>query len=61
MLFFGECRKRDERTNGQTHIVGWVENVTNGQTDKRGVTKYGDGQMDGMTDGKLFSIRMYRH
>ena len=34
MLFFGEGRKRDERTNGQTHIGGWVENVTNGQTDK---------------------------
>ena len=32
MLFFGEGQKRDKRTNGQTHIGGWVENVTNGQT-----------------------------
>ena len=32
MLFFGEGRKRDERTNGQTQIGGWGENVTNGQT-----------------------------
>ena len=35
MLFFGEGRKRDERTNGQTHIGGWVENVRNGRTDER--------------------------
>ena len=34
LLFFGDGRKRDERTNGRTHIGGWVENVTNGQTDK---------------------------
>ena len=35
MLFFGEGQKRDERTNGQTHIGGWVENVTNERTDER--------------------------
>ena len=34
MLFFGDGRKCDERTNGQTHIGGWVENVTNGRTDE---------------------------
>ena len=52
MLFFGEGRKRDERTNthrrvgrkrdertnGQTHIGGWVENVMNGQTHSKNVT-----------------------
>ena len=27
--FFGEGQKRDERTNGQTHIGGWVENLVN--------------------------------
>ena len=37
MLFFGEGQKRDEWTNGQTHIGGWVENVTNGQTHIYGV------------------------
>ena len=30
--FFCEGRKRDERTNGQTHIGGWVKNVTNRRT-----------------------------
>ena len=45
--FFGEGRKRDKRTNGQTDIGGCVENVTNGQTDKRTVTKNGDGRTDG--------------
>ena len=49
--FFGEGRKRDEQTNGQTHIGGWVENVTNGRTDERTV-KMGT---DGRTNGKLFS------
>ena len=34
MFFFGEGQKRDERTNGQTHIGRWVKNVTNGQTDE---------------------------
>ena len=48
MLFFGEGRKRDERTNGQTHIGGWVENVTNGRTH----SKNGDGRTDGRTDGR---------
>ena len=32
MLFFGEGRKRDEQTNGQTHISRWAKNVTNGRT-----------------------------
>ena len=55
-FFFGEGRKRDKQTNGQTHIGkwvknvtnqqthigGWVENVTNGQTDKRTGGKKGD-------------------
>ena len=41
MHFFGDGRKRDERTNGQTHIGGWVENVTNGRTDENTVTKMG--------------------
>ena len=50
-FFFGEGRKWDERTNGQTHIGGWVENVMDGRTDKHTVTKNGDGR----TDGKLFS------
>ena len=45
-VFFGEGQT-DKRTNEQTHIGGWVENVTNGQTDKRTVTKYGDGRMEG--------------
>ena len=35
-------RKRDERSNGRTHIGGWVEKVTNGLTDERTVTKNGD-------------------
>ena len=35
MFFFGEVQKRDEQTNGQTHIGGWVENVTNERTDER--------------------------
>ena len=52
MLFFGEGRKRDERTNGQTHIGGWVENATNGQTDKRTQYKNGDGRTNGLTDGR---------
>ena len=39
-------------TNGQTHIGGGVENVTNGRTVKMGT----DAQTDGRTDGgKLFS------
>ena len=42
MLFIGEGRKRDEGTNGQTHIGGWVENVTNAQTDKHTGGKKGD-------------------
>ena len=53
MLFFGEGRKRDKRTNGQTHIGGSVENVTNGQTDKWTNTHVKKG--DGRTNGKLFS------
>ena len=51
MLFFGEGRKRDERTNGQTHIGGCVVNVTNGRTGE--CTQYKNG--DGRTHGKLFS------
>ena len=47
MLCFGEGRKRDEGTNGQTHIGGWVENVTNGQTHiGGGVENMTNGQMD---------------
>ena len=41
--------------NGQTHIGGWVENVTKGQTDEHTVTKNGDGRTDGRTNRKLFS------
>ena len=53
MLFFGEGRKRDKRTNGQTHIGGWVENVRNGRTN---IVKNCDIiHTDGRTDGKLFS------
>ena len=70
--FFGEGRKRDERTNGQTHIGGWVENVMNKQTHiggwvknmTNGRTHRGKQLMykviffrDIRTDGKLFSIR----
>ena len=51
MLFFGEGRKRDKWTNGQTHIGRWVKNVMNGRTDKHTV-KMGT---DARTDGKLFS------
>ena len=36
--FFGKGGKRDKRTNGQTHIGGWVENVMNGQTHSKNVT-----------------------
>ena len=60
MLFFGEGKKRDKRTNthrrvgrkreeqanGQTHIGGWVVNVTNGRTH----SKNGDGRTDGLTE-----------
>ena len=53
MLFFGEGRKRDKRTNGQTHIGEWVENVTNGQTDKR--TKVGGSKSDKRTNGRTHS------
>ena len=62
MLFFGEGRKRDKRTNGQTHIGGWVENVTNGQThiggwvenvmNGRTHSKNGDGRTDARTNGR---------
>ena len=45
MLFFGEDRKRDEQTNGQTHIGGWVENMTNGQT-------HIGGWVENMTNGQ---------
>ena len=65
MLFFGEGRKHDKQTNGQTHIGGWVENVMNGQTHIGGwVENVTNGRMDartvkmgthGHTHGKLFS------
>ena len=69
MLFFGEGQKRNERTNthrqvgrkrdkwtnGQTHIGGWVENVMNGQRDKRTGGKNGNEQTNGQMDGMLFS------
>ena len=46
MLFFGEGQKHDKRTNGQTHIGGWVKNVTNGQTQIGGwVENVTNGQM----------------
>ena len=59
-------QKRDERTNGQTHIGGWVENVTNGQThiggwvenvtngrtDEHTVKMGMDGRTDARTDGQ---------
>ena len=57
--FLGEGRKRDKRKNGQTHISGWVENVTNGRMDKRtvkmGTHRRTDGHTHTHTNGKLFS------
>ena len=48
--FFGEGRKHDERTKGQTHIGGWVENVMNGQTHiGRWVENVTNGQVDERT------------
>ena len=47
MLFLARV---ENVTNGQTHIGGWVENLTNGQMDKRTVTKYGDGWTDGQRE-----------
>ena len=56
MLFFGEGRKRDKRTNGQTHTGGWVENVTNGLTDKRTNTHRRVGRKrDERTNGRTHS------
>ena len=37
-------------TNGQRHIGGWVENVTNGQTDERTVKMGTDGRTHGRTE-----------
>ena len=54
MLFFGKGRKRDERTNGQTHIGQWVENVMNGRTDERTGEKGGHTYIH-TSNGKLFS------
>ena len=45
--FFGEGRKRYKQTNRQTHISGWVENVTNGQTHIGG---WVENMMNGQTD-----------
>ena len=53
MLFFATGQKRDEQTNGQTHIGGWVENVTNGRTHERTGGKKGTSYIH--TYGKLFS------
>ena len=57
MLFFGEGRKRDKRTNGQTHIGRWVENVTdqtNGQTHIGGwVKNVTNGKTDERTGEKI--------
>ena len=54
MLFFGEGRKRDKRTNGQTHIGGWVENMMNGQTDERTVKMGTDGRTQTHTRKVVF-------
>ena len=50
MLFLARV---ENVTNEQTHIGGWVKNVTNGRTDEHTVTTNWDGRTDGRTESSF--------